>query len=349
MELDGVEPAALGVEGLEPRRVLVGEPAALEGLGAAADLAEGGQPLGGLAAALALTASISARSVVNRFTSSNGGLWLMTSWVANVLGHGRPRVLAIRASARQPSNTRGSRRTPDAPSQARLRARQSRRIGPTLMTISIAQARPSRAATCSPARSLSAGEINALLDLADKAAESNRQINKKRDVLRGRTLINLFFEASTRTQSSFELAGKRLGADVMNMNVSTSSVPKGETLIDTAMTLNAMRPDILVVRHHAAGAVELLAQKVDCSVINAGDGAHQHPTQALLDALTIRRAKGRIAGLTVAICGDILHSRVARSNINVLNTHGRARARRRALHAAAARRPSGSARRSSPT
>jgi aspartate carbamoyltransferase catalytic subunit len=169
---------------------------------------------------------------------------------------------------------------------------------------------------------LAAGEINALLDLADKEAESNRQIIKKRDVLRGRTLINLFFEASTRTQSSFELAGKRLGADVMNMSVAGSSMQKGETLIDTAMTLNAMRPDILVVRHHAAGAVELLAQKVDCSVVNAGDGAHQHPTQALLDALTIRRAKGRIAGLAVAICGDILHSRVARSNINVLNTLG---------------------------
>jgi aspartate carbamoyltransferase catalytic subunit len=169
---------------------------------------------------------------------------------------------------------------------------------------------------------LSAKEINSLLDLADKSAEVNRQINKKRDILRGRTLINLFFEVSTRTQSSFELAGKRLGADVMNMNVSTSSVQKGETLIDTAMTLNAMRPDIIVVRHHAAGAVELLAQKVDCSVINAGDGAHEHPTQALLDALTIRRAKGRVAGLTVAICGDILHSRVARSNIHVLNTLG---------------------------
>jgi aspartate carbamoyltransferase catalytic subunit len=169
---------------------------------------------------------------------------------------------------------------------------------------------------------LNASEITALLDLADKAADSNRQINKKRDVLRGRTLINLFFEASTRTQSSFELAGKRLGADVMNMNMQASSMQKGETLIDTAMTLNAMRPDILVVRHHAAGAVELLAQKVDCSVINAGDGAHQHPTQALLDALTIRRAKGRIGGLTVAICGDVMHSRVARSNINVLNTMG---------------------------
>jgi aspartate carbamoyltransferase catalytic subunit len=169
---------------------------------------------------------------------------------------------------------------------------------------------------------LTAPEINCLLDLADRAAESNRQAGKKRDVLRGRTLINLFFEASTRTQSSFELAGKRLGADVMNMNVSTSSVQKGETLVDTAMTLNAMRPDIIVVRHHAAGAVELLSQKVDCSVVNAGDGAHQHPTQALLDALTIRRCKGRVAGLTVAICGDILHSRVARSNINVLNTLG---------------------------
>jgi len=169
---------------------------------------------------------------------------------------------------------------------------------------------------------LSAGEITSLLDLADKAADLNRQVNKKRDVLRGRTLINLFFEASTRTQASFELAGKRLGADVMNMNVSTSSVQKGETLIDTAMTLNAMRPDMIVVRHHAAGAVELLAQKVDCSVINAGDGAHEHPTQALLDALTIRRAKGRVGGLTVAICGDILHSRVARSNIHVLNALG---------------------------
>jgi aspartate carbamoyltransferase catalytic subunit len=169
---------------------------------------------------------------------------------------------------------------------------------------------------------LSAGEISALLDIADKAADLNRQVDKKRDVLRGRTLINLFFEASTRTQSSFELAGKRLGADVMNMSTSSSSMQKGETLIDTAITLNAMRPDILVVRHHAAGAAELLAQKVDCCVINAGDGAHQHPTQALLDALTIRRAKGRIGGLTVAICGDVLHSRVARSNINVLSTMG---------------------------
>jgi aspartate carbamoyltransferase catalytic subunit len=169
---------------------------------------------------------------------------------------------------------------------------------------------------------LSASDINFILDLADKAADTNRKFYKNSDLLRGRTLINLFFEASTRTQSSFELAGKRLGADVMNMNVSSSSVQKGETLIDTAMTLNAMRPDIIVVRHHAAGAVELLSQKVDCCVINAGDGAHQHPTQALLDALTIRRAKGRIEGLIVAICGDVLHSRVARSNINVLNALG---------------------------
>ena len=169
---------------------------------------------------------------------------------------------------------------------------------------------------------LSVAEITSLLDIADGAADNNRSAQKKSDLLRGRTLVNLFFEASTRTQSSFELAGKRLGADVMNMNVSTSAVQKGETLIDTAMTLNAMRPDILVVRHHSAGAVELLAQKVDCSVINAGDGAHQHPTQALLDALTIRREKGRIAGLTIAICGDVLHSRVARSNINVLTTMG---------------------------
>src|ERR1700685_2856428 len=169
---------------------------------------------------------------------------------------------------------------------------------------------------------LSRPEIEALLDLADEAVSISRQIEKKRTTLRGRKQINLFFEASTRTQSSFELAGKRLGADVMNMAVGNSSVKKGETLIDTAMTLNAMRPDIIVVRHHAAGAVHLLARKVDCSVVNAGDGAHEHPTQALLDALTIRRNKGRIEGLNVAICGDILHSRVARSNILLLNAMG---------------------------
>src|SRR3984893_3882310 len=165
-------------------------------------------------------------------------------------------------------------------------------------------------------------EIESLLDLADEAVAISRQIEKKRATLRGRTQINLCFEASTRTQSSFELAGKRLGADVMNMSPGNSSVKKGETLIDTAATLNAMRPDIIVVRHHASGAVELLARKVDCSVVNAGDGAHEHPTQALLDALTIRRAKGRIEGLVVAICGDILHSRVARSNIICLAALG---------------------------
>jgi aspartate carbamoyltransferase catalytic subunit len=169
---------------------------------------------------------------------------------------------------------------------------------------------------------LSAQDISFLLDLAEAAIEVSRLVEKKRSSLRGRTLINLFFEASTRTQASFELAGKRLGADVMNMSVATSSMRKGETLIDTAMTLNAMRPDIIVVRHAQAGAVHLLAKKVDCAVVNAGDGAHEHPTQALLDALTIRRNKGRIEGLTVAICGDILHSRVARSNILLLSALG---------------------------
>lgn len=169
---------------------------------------------------------------------------------------------------------------------------------------------------------LSASEITYLLDLADSYVDLNRQIDKKLDRLKGRTLINLFFEPSTRTQSSFELAGKRLSADVMNMTVHTSAVNKGETLIDTAMTLNAMRPDLLVVRHSASGAVQLLSEKVDCSVINAGDGAHEHPTQALLDALTIRRHFNRLDGLTIAICGDILHSRVARSNIYLLNRMG---------------------------
>jgi aspartate carbamoyltransferase catalytic subunit len=169
---------------------------------------------------------------------------------------------------------------------------------------------------------LSREEILGLLDLAEEFVDLNRQIEKKRTSLRGRTHINLFFETSTRTQASFELAGKRLGADVMNMSIGSSSMRKGETLIDTAITLNAMHPDILVMRHHASGAVELLARKVDGSVINAGDGAHEHPTQALLDALTIRRNKERIEGLIVTICGDILHSRVARSNIILLNALG---------------------------
>ena len=169
---------------------------------------------------------------------------------------------------------------------------------------------------------LSRPDIEALLDTAQDYVALSRQVEKKAATLRGRTQINLFFEPSTRTQSSFEIAGKRLGADVMNMSVSSSSVKKGETLLDTAATLNAMRPDIIIVRHHAAGAVNLLARKVDCSVVNAGDGAHEHPTQALLDVLTIRRAKGRIEGLVVAICGDILHSRVARSNIICLAALG---------------------------
>jgi aspartate carbamoyltransferase catalytic subunit len=171
-------------------------------------------------------------------------------------------------------------------------------------------------------RDLSAADVEHLLDRADTAVAISRQSEKKTSTLRGRTQINLFYEASTRTQSSFELAGKRLGADVMNMSVASSSVKKGETLIDTAMTLNAMRPDILIIRHASAGAAALLAQKVGCSVVNAGDGAHEHPTQALLDALTIRRAKGKLRGLSVAICGDILHSRVARSNILLLNAMG---------------------------
>ena len=156
---------------------------------------------------------------------------------------------------------------------------------------------------------LSPLEATALLDLGDSYVEVNRQIEKRHALLSGRTQVNLFFEASTRTQSSFEIAGKRLGADVMNMAVATSSVSKGETLLDTAMTINAMHPDFLVVRHQSSGAVELLAQKVSCAVINAGDGQHEHPTQALLDALTMRRRLGRIEGLIVAICGDILHSR----------------------------------------
>jgi len=166
---------------------------------------------------------------------------------------------------------------------------------------------------------LSASDITQILDLSDRYAALNRQPEKHLDTLRGRTQINLFFEASTRTQASFELAGKRLGADVMSMPVQASSMRKGETLIDTALTLNAMHPDLLVVRHQNSGAVALLAEKVNCAVLNGGDGRHEHPTQALLDALTIRRRKGRLQRLTIAICGDIANSRVARSNILCLN------------------------------
>jgi len=169
---------------------------------------------------------------------------------------------------------------------------------------------------------LSPDEITLLLDLSESYVEQNRRADKNKSVLHGRTIINLFFEASTRTRTSFELAGKRLGGDVINMTVATSSIKKGETLIDTAMTLNAMHPDVLVVRHPDSGGVQLLSEKVNCAVINAGDGSHEHPTQALLDALTIRRRRGTLAGLLVAICGDILHSRVARSNIYLLTTMG---------------------------
>lgn len=171
-------------------------------------------------------------------------------------------------------------------------------------------------------RNLSIDEITGLLDLGEHYAALNRSADKKHTLLKGRTVINLFFEASTRTQSSFELAGKRLGADVLNMSVKTSSVSKGETLLDTAATLNAMRPDILVVRHQDSGAAELLSRKLDCCVVNAGDGSHEHPTQALLDALTIRRRRQNFEGLIVAICGDVLHSRVARSNIQLLGKMG---------------------------
>ena len=161
-------------------------------------------------------------------------------------------------------------------------------------------------------------QIKKILDLADYYADKNRINAQNNKALAGCTQVNMFFEHSTRTQASFEIAGKRLGADVMNMSMEASSIKKGETLIDTALTINAMRPDLLVVRHPHSGAVDLLAQKVNCAVLNAGDGSHEHPTQALLDALTIRRSKGRLQRLNIAICGDVAHSRVARSNIILL-------------------------------
>jgi aspartate carbamoyltransferase catalytic subunit len=163
-------------------------------------------------------------------------------------------------------------------------------------------------------------EITFLLDEAETWVAHNRQAAKTDGRLSGLTQINAFFENSTRTLLSFEIAGKRLGADVVNMHAAQSSVKKGETLIDTAITLNAMRADVIVIRHQSSGAVALIADKVDCPVLNAGDGRHEHPTQALLDALTIRRRKGAIQGLKVAICGDVLHSRVARSNILALTS-----------------------------
>jgi aspartate carbamoyltransferase catalytic subunit len=170
--------------------------------------------------------------------------------------------------------------------------------------------------------SLKPWEMLFLLDEAEQWVELNRGKAKHDNRLAGLTQINAFFENSTRTLLSFEIAGKRLGADVVNLGVSGSSVKKGETLLDTALTLNAMHPDVIVIRHGSSGAVQLIAEKLDCPVLNAGDGRHEHPTQALLDAMTIRRRKGRIEGLTVAICGDILHSRVARSNFQILASLG---------------------------
>ena len=171
-------------------------------------------------------------------------------------------------------------------------------------------------------QNLSILEAKNILNEAKKFIKLNRSNSKKLNLLRGKTQINLFFEPSTRTQSSFDLAGKRLGADVMTMNMNNSALKKGETLIDTAMTLNAMHPDLIVIRHQDSGAPNLLSQKVNCAVINAGDGRREHPTQALLDALTIINRKGKIEGLKIAICGDILHSRVARSNIYLMNMLG---------------------------
>jgi len=169
---------------------------------------------------------------------------------------------------------------------------------------------------------LAVPEINILLNRANYYANANRQKGKIEKILKGKTIINLFFETSTRTKTSFELAAKRLGADVISINASASAIKKGETLVDTAMTLNAMHADILIVRHPDSGAVKLLSKKVNCAIVNAGDGTHEHPTQALLDVLTIQRNKRKIKELNVAICGDILHSRVARSNILLLSKLG---------------------------
>jgi len=165
-------------------------------------------------------------------------------------------------------------------------------------------------------------EINLILETAESFLEISTREIKKVPTLRGKSVINLFYEASTRTRTSFEIAGKRLSADTINISASTSSVVKGETLIDTARNLEAMNPDIIVLRHSAAGAPHLLAGLVRQSIINAGDGAHEHPSQALLDMMTIKEKKGKIAGLKVAIVGDILHSRVARSNIWLLTKLG---------------------------
>ena len=171
-------------------------------------------------------------------------------------------------------------------------------------------------------KDLSVEEINLILETAESFLEISTREIKKVPTLRGKTVINLFYEASTRTRTSFEIAGKRLSADTINISASTSSVVKGETLIDTARNLEAMNPDIIVIRHSAAGAPHLLASLIKQSIINAGDGAHEHPTQALLDMMTIKEKKGRLKGLKIAIVGDIAHSRVARSNIYGLSKMG---------------------------
>lgn len=171
-------------------------------------------------------------------------------------------------------------------------------------------------------KDFSAEELTFILDTAISFKEINRRNIKKVPTLRGKTIINLFYEASTRTRTSFEIAGKRLSADTINISASGSSVAKGETLEDTAKNIEAMNPDAIVMRHSASGACEYLAKRLDCAVINAGDGMHEHPSQALLDAYTIRESKGKIEGLTVAIIGDITHSRVVRSNIYCLNKLG---------------------------
>jgi aspartate carbamoyltransferase catalytic subunit len=171
-------------------------------------------------------------------------------------------------------------------------------------------------------KNLTVDELNFILDTAASFKEINSRDIKKVPVLRGKTIINLFFEASTRTRTSFEIAGKRLSADTVNISASASSVVKGETLEDTARNLEAMHPDIIVMRHSASGASDYLAKRLNCSIVNAGDGAHEHPSQALLDAFTIREHKGRIEGLTVTIAGDITHSRVVRSNLYCLNKLG---------------------------
>ena len=169
---------------------------------------------------------------------------------------------------------------------------------------------------------LSRSEIESVLDTAEAFFEVSRRPIRKVPTLRGKTILNLFYEASTRTRTSFELAGKRLSADVVNMSASSSSTTKGETLLDTVRTLEAMQPDVVVIRHAASGAPHYVAKRVRCAIVNAGDGLHEHPTQALLDAFTIRRAKGTLSGLKIAICGDVAHSRVARSNALLLGLLG---------------------------